>query len=125
MLRALVFAGLLLSACGDTASPPAVASTPVAPAAPAAPPTAASLAILAAADAGDGKVDKVIDRCVSCQLHMPGKAEHASTHGEYTVHSCSSSCKQRFDADPAGLLAAIPGDRLSAPPATPTPGEVR
>jgi YHS domain-containing protein len=63
---------------------------------------------LAAADAADGRVDKVVSRCASCGLGMEGDAQHASTYAGYELHFCSAECKQRFDADPAKIIAKLP-----------------
>lgn len=57
------------------------------------------------ADLADGTADKVAHKCAGCTLLMDGKAEHASTHGGVTFHSCSDGCKGRLDADPVGVLA--------------------
>lgn len=55
---------------------------------------------LASADALDGKVDKVISRCAACALGMDGSSEHAlETHG-YTMHFCSSHCRDGFAENP-------------------------
>ena len=84
----------LLFACG-TATEPAPAPTPAAD-------------VLAAADAHDGAVDHVVHECASCSLGMDGDAAHASQHGGYTLHFCSASCKDRFEADPESAI-----DRLA------------
>ena len=70
-------------------------------------PTAAALAALEKADAADGTSDKLVTRCLPCNLSMAGKAEHASKYGEYTVHLCSDHCKAYFERDPEKVLASL------------------
>ena len=103
---ALVFA-LTLAACGGSEPAPA-APEAAAPEAAAFTPDDATLKILADADAADGAVDHVVSQCASCQLHMAGDPARASKVGDYEVHLCSAACKDRFDGDPKGVLAAIP-----------------
>ena len=72
---------------------------------------ASTLAGLAAADAKDGAADHVVSKCAGCSLMMDGKAEHSLSAGEYTLHLCSSSCKDHFakdmDASLRGLVAQV------------------
>lgn len=70
-------------------------------------PTAAALTVLAKADAVDGTTDKVVGKCLTCSLGMDGKAEHAATYGEYTLHLCKDGCKKNFEADPEKALASV------------------
>jgi YHS domain-containing protein len=71
------------------------------------PPGAASLAILAKADASDGSVDKVVSKCVTCQLGMDGKPEYSVNYGGYAVHLCSEECRKTFSGDPEKALQAL------------------
>ena len=102
---------LTLAACGGTTPAPAA---PEAPAAAAFTPDEATLKILADADAADGATDHVVSQCASCQLHMAGDPAQSSQVGDYEVHLCSAACKHRFDADPKGVLAAIPAPAAGA-----------
>ena len=118
-----VLSAILVSACGapseqspDSAPPPAaadVAEEPrVVPAdSSAAALDASTLAGLAAADAKDGATDQVVSKCAGCSLMMDGKAEHSLSAGEYTLHLCSSSCRDHFskdmDASLRGLVAQV------------------
>jgi hypothetical protein len=70
------------------------------PGASAAAPSEEALVILAKADGFDGTEDKVVSKCLSCGLGMSGKAQHASTFGDYELHWCSEHCKEGFDAKP-------------------------
>ena len=69
--------------------------------------SAESLAQLAAADAVDGTTDKVVSKCLTCNLGMDGDAAHTATAGDYKLHLCSDHCKAGFEKDPAGALAAV------------------
>lgn len=75
-------------------------------------PSAAALAVLAKADAADGKVDKVVSKCVTCMLGMEGLPENAVTYGEYTLYFCSQTCKENFlkDREKALLALKFPGE---------------
>lgn len=66
---------------------------------------------LAKADEGDGKVDKVLTKCLGCGLNMDGKKEHAATIAGFTLYFCSASCKADFEKDPSKAVMAlqIPG----------------
>jgi YHS domain-containing protein len=66
---------------------------------------------LAKADAFDGKVDKVVTKCLGCGLGMDGKKELAATTAGYTLYLCSAHCKSEFEKDPnkAVLALQIPG----------------
>ena len=64
-------------------------------------------ATLAYADGVDGSEDKVVSKCLSCQLHMNGD-HHYAVHVEgYEVQLCSDSCQKAFSDDPAGITLAI------------------
>ena len=98
---------MTLLACGD--SSPAVQ-------APAAPTAAGivlkdpkAIAALPAADAVDGTVDHAVTRCSSCGLGMDGDPAHVSRIGDYTLHSCSDSCKQNLESNADGVLARLDG----------------
>jgi hypothetical protein len=73
----------------------------------AAKPGAAALAALAQADAADGKVDKVVSKCLTCMLGMEGKPENAATYGQYTLQFCSTSCKEAFLSDREKAVLAL------------------
>lgn len=75
--------------------------------APAAPPGRDEASLLAKADAADGTVDKVVVRCVVCNLSMDGEPERTSTYAGYTFHLCSAGCKETFDHDPAKALGRL------------------
>ena len=62
---------------------------------------------LAKADSMDGAEDKVVAKCGLCALHMDGDAAHAVTAGDYTLHMCSSACKESWEKDPAGSMAKL------------------
>lgn len=70
-------------------------------------PSAPALAILATADAADGTTDKIISKCVTCNLGMEGSAEHVTKLGDYAVHLCSEECKQKFDEGPEKALLSM------------------
>ncbi len=93
---------------GDTAEADA-AAVEVLAAAPAL--DEATLAGLASADALDGTADHVVSKCAGCKLMMDGKEEHSIAVGDYTLHLCSTSCRDHFVGDLpsglAGLLAAV------------------
>ncbi len=94
----------LLIACGG---PSAEAPAPAGP-----PPAAAKsdpLAVLPVADAADGTVDKVVSRCAVCGLGMDGDPAHSSQIGDYTLHSCSASCKEHLESDSEQVLARLAG----------------
>ena len=101
MLLNLLVASLAMG-CGTQKAPDARQKHALAE-----PPGAALLAILAKADAKDGSVDKVISKCVTCQLAMEGKREYSVTYGGYAVHLCSEECKKTFSRDPAKALQAL------------------
>lgn len=73
---------------------------------------AAIEAKLAKADAFDGKVDKVVTKCLGCGLGMDGNKDLAATTAGYTLHFCSASCKADFEKDPAKAVMAmrLPGE---------------
>ncbi len=95
---------VLLLACGgpavEGAPTPAPVATPVATT-----PTPIDPACVQKADAADGAADGVVHKCAGCTLLMEGDPAQASTHGGVTLHSCSSGCKERLDADPGAVLA--------------------
>ncbi len=70
--------------------------------------SAASIAALVKADAADGKVDKVVSKCLTCGLGMDGKADHSTKVGEYVLHLCKEGCKKMVEADPEKALASLP-----------------
>ena len=65
---------------------------------------------LAAADRADGEEDKVVSKCPGCSLAMDGSHEHAFPAGEYSLHFCSDSCKDRFtdDLEQSVIALAVP-----------------
>ncbi len=101
LLPSLLFACLAIG-CATQRAPDAAQKR-----APADQPSAASLAILAKADASDGKVDKIISKCVTCRLRMEGKPEYSVTYGGYAVQLCSEECKKAFSEDPEKALQAL------------------
>ncbi len=107
----MMFALGLFLACGSTPAPAEAPPASPATAEEAPPHTAdpASHPALADADAADGTVDKVVSRCPACGLGMDGDPAHASQIGEYTLHSCSASCKEGLEADPNAVLARLEG----------------
>jgi YHS domain-containing protein len=70
-------------------------------------PSAVALVALAKADVADGKVDKVVSKCMTCMLGMEGKPENAATYGEFTLHFCSKTCKEAFLSDPEKVVLAL------------------
>jgi hypothetical protein len=54
---------------------------------------------LAKADAVDGKTDKVVSNCASCALSMSGSPDHAIAVSGYTMHFCTTDCKESFGKD--------------------------
>jgi hypothetical protein len=73
----------------------------------AAKPSAAALAALAKADAADGKVDKIVSKCLMCMLRMDGRPENAASYGQFTLHFCSKACKEAFINDPEKAVLAV------------------
>lgn len=73
----------------------------------AAQPSAAGLAALAKADAVDGATDKVVSKCLTCNLGMDGSPDHVAKVGDYELHLCSAHCKDGFEADPEKALLAV------------------
>jgi hypothetical protein len=94
MLLGLLAAGLA-TGCGAQRAPEAPKKHSLAD-----PPSAESLAALAKADAADGKVDKVVSKCITCRLAMEGSPEHSVDYGGYTLHFCSEECKKAFSENP-------------------------
>lgn len=86
-----------------------------------------TLAGLASADAMDGTADHVVSKCAGCKLMMDGKEEHSVAVGDYTLHLCSTTCRDHFVGDlPAGLAgllaaAAPPSDPAAENPAAENP----
>ena len=70
-------------------------------------PSAAGLAVLVKADAADGAEDKVVSKCLTCNLGMEGSAEHVAMLGDYKLHLCSDECKAGFEAAPEKALLAL------------------
>ena len=62
---------------------------------------------LAAADEVDGKADKVVSKCLMCNLGMDGSTDHTATHEGYTFHMCSAGCKTVFEKDPVKALGKV------------------
>jgi polysaccharide deacetylase 2 family uncharacterized protein YibQ len=73
----------------------------------AAKPSEVALAVLAKADAADGKVDKLVSKCLTCMLGMGGQPENAVTFGKFTLHFCSKTCKEKFLKDPEKAVLAL------------------
>jgi hypothetical protein len=90
MLVSVLAAGLAIG-CGAQKAPEAPKKHSLAD-----PPSAESLAMLAKADAADGKVDKVVSKCLTCRLAMEGSPEHSLNYGGYVLHFCSEECKKAF-----------------------------
>ena len=67
---------------------------------------------LAKADAFDGKIDKIVSKCASCNLNMDGTSEHALEVMGYTLYFCSPVCKMDFEDDTTKAILAmeIPGE---------------
>ncbi len=65
-------------------------------------------AALAAADAADGKIDRVVSRCMTCSLHMDGEEKYSADAYGYTMHLCSENCLFRFERNPARAIRALP-----------------
>lgn len=96
---------LLATACGDRARPQGDGAQPSSDTHDATPASQDDLRVrLAAADRLDGSEDQVVHRCVSCNLHMDGSAEHAVTVDGYTLHLCSEACRARTAADPREVV---------------------
>lgn len=66
------------------------------------------LARLAQADGLDGREDRIVEQCFTCKLSMAGKADYASTIGEYEAHFCSDHCKESFEEDPHQKILSTP-----------------
>ncbi len=104
---AIAFLVLAVAGCeggNKEASPPSgdPASTVATPQ-----PSAAGLAVLVKADAADGAADKVVSKCLTCNLGMEGSAEHVAMLGDYKLHLCSDECKTGFEAAPEKALLAL------------------
>ena len=70
-------------------------------------PSVAGLAILAKADAADGATDKVVSKCLTCNLGMDGDSQHVAKMGAYQLHLCSAECKGKFEAAPEKALLSL------------------
>lgn len=66
-----------------------------------------AVAALATADAADGKTDKVVEKCLTCQLHMSGSSDHVAKVGGYELHLCSPACKEKAEKEPEKSLLAL------------------
>lgn len=98
---ALMASSLLFVGCGKSGPAEAAAS--------AAPVTVSGEAVemLVWADAHDGKVDHVVEECATCRLHMKGKESIAARVNDYTLHLCSSRCRDLVQRDPEAVLGRI------------------
>ena len=65
-------------------------------------------AALAAADAADGKIDRVVSKCMTCSLHMDGEEKYRADAYGYTMHLCSENCLFRFERNPERAIRALP-----------------
>jgi len=65
------------------------------------------IAKLAKADLVDGNEDKVVHRCAGCWLGMDGDEAHVLVVGDYQLHFCSASCRDRFAKDVTGNTLAL------------------
>ena len=100
---AIAFLMLAVAGCGGgEKDAPSPSGDPAA-----AQPSAAGLAILAKADAADGATDKVVSKCLKCNLGMEGSSEHVAKLGDYQLHLCSDECKTGFEAAPEEALLAL------------------
>lgn len=97
----LVLSSLLFVGCGK--SGPAETAVPTAPVTV----SGESADLLAWADAHDGKVDHVVEECATCRLHMKGKESIAARVNDYTLHLCSSRCRDLVQRDPDAVLGRI------------------
>jgi len=93
-------------ACGTTSSTPAEPKP--------APAKVATVAIspqvleaLKTADAADGTEDKVATKCSGCALGMDGDPAHVLQVEDYSLHLCSSMCKDYFSKDISGNLEKL------------------
>ncbi|HWL94032.1 MAG TPA: hypothetical protein VNT79_10900 [Phycisphaerae bacterium] len=92
---------LMLTACEEKKTGPAVTATT---------PTPEMVAArLAKADAADGKTDKVVVKCAACALRMDGSPDHALVVHGYTMHFCSAPCKKSYEANPDQEIMKLPG----------------
>lgn len=99
-VRGAIVAGLFVAAFLARCSHD---ETPAPPAAP----SGEALAALHRADAADDKTDKVVEKCVTCKLHMIGKSEHTAHYGDYQLNFCSDYCKTVFENDPEKALLSL------------------
>ncbi len=65
-------------------------------------------AALAAADAADGKIDRVVSKCMTCSLHMDGEEKYRADAYGYTMHLCSENCLFWFERNPERAIRALP-----------------
>ena len=72
--------------------------------------TAEMEAKLKEADALDGKTDKIIVRCASCELGMDGSKDNTVQVAGYTLYFCADKCKEGFakDIEKAVLAMKMP-----------------
>ena len=93
-------------ACGSTASTPTETKpAPVSVSTVAVTPEV--LEALKTADAADGTADKVATKCSGCALGMDGDPAHTLTVEDYSLHLCSSMCKEYFSKDISGNLKKL------------------
>lgn len=70
--------------------------------------TPAMTAVLVKADQADGAEDHIVAKCPGCALAMEGSADHAMEVGDYSLHFCSDSCKDRFGENAAQAILELP-----------------
>ena len=93
-------------ACGTTSPTPAETKPEVAKAATVAI-SPEVLEALKTADAADGVEDKVATKCSGCALGMDGDPAHTLEVEDYSLHLCSSMCKEYFSKDVSGNLQKL------------------
>lgn len=69
--------------------------------------SAAVTTVLAKADAVDGTEDHVVSKCPGCKLNMAGKEENSMQVGDYSLHFCSTTCKDSFAAKGEEAILAL------------------
>ena len=105
-----MFVFALLLACGSTSTtPPEAKPKPVQESVEmsAVTITPEVLEALKTADAADGVEDKVATKCSGCALGMDGDAAHTVEVEDYSLHLCSSMCKEYFSKDVSGNLKKL------------------
>jgi hypothetical protein len=95
---------LVLAACSEKTDPKPV---PEPGPKPASKPEVNVPKALEAADKADGTADKIVGKCLMCNLGMDGKPELAAKHEGYTFHMCSAGCKTIFEKDPVKALGKV------------------